>query len=466
MPIKKTVKKVAKKAVKRTTKKVSKPATSVSGITDPGNPKDGICEKVRLICVDPLGNNNKFWHADIYTDGRVFAHWGRIGGKGDQGWTTKAKARSKIRTKQNRPKNKYVPQKTVEGSTPAYTSTVKNQDLHAIAKSQIKTGSPALFKLVDRLIAANIHKITSSTQIQYNANTGTFSTPLGIVTQEGILEARDLLFKITTAKNSSLRFYTLGGQYLQIIPQKVGQQVKKFLDENFTDQESIDKQNDILDSLEISLKTIAKAKPKTKKTNIPQESIFDLSLDILSEKKEIRRIEKWYKSTNKSMHGYQRVKIKNIYSVDIHPMTEAFEKNPIPDIKEYFHGTGMANCLSILKSGLKVAPPNTAPIAGKMFGNGVYGADCASKALGYSLGRWGQGSSRNTAWLFVCEFKMGETYKAPKCLNGPPKGYDSVKALAGFTKTWGNSTLFNNEFIIYKNEQVRLKYLIECENPD
>ena len=78
----------------------------------------------------------------------------------------------------------------------------------------------------------------------------------------------------------------------------------------------------------------------------------------------------------------------NVFKVKIHDMAAAF--NP-DNVKEVFHGTSEANNLSILKSGLRVSPPATAAIAGKMFGNGVYGAINSSKSLGYTYGNWGQG---------------------------------------------------------------------------
>jgi len=48
-----------------------------------------------------------------------------------------------------------------------------------------------------------------------------------------------------------------------------------------------------------------------------------------------------------------------------------------------YHGSQMFNFLGILKQGLKIAPPE-APIAGDLFGKGVYFADMFDKAKVYS----------------------------------------------------------------------------------
>lgn len=138
-------------------------------------------------------------------------------------------------------------------------------------------------------------------------------------------------------------------------------------------------------------------------------------------------------------------------------MDEAFSQKgeKLGNIEQVFHGTSEANLLSILKSGLKVSPPSTAFIAGKMFHNGIYGAKESSKALGYTLGRWG-GSTSSFGWIFICNFAMGKTYD-PVHAGAPPNGYDSVWARA---KKCG---LYHDELVVYKNEQVQITHLLECK---
>src|SRR5208282_2126465 len=78
------------------------------------------------------------------------------------------------------------------GSAARPVAVVSN--LHEIAKSQLlKSSSPILDRLIDRLVKSNVHKITSSTNIVLNDATGLFQTPLGIVTPDAIIEARSLL---------------------------------------------------------------------------------------------------------------------------------------------------------------------------------------------------------------------------------------------------------------------------------
>lgn len=413
-----------------------------------------IVSKEKWINVDPAINMNRWWEIELHDDDDVFTRWARVG----QGTQQKKypgggqrKYDAKVREKERKG---YTKVRTVDGDTTT-VATPHNSDLHNIAKTQlIKSSNPVLDNLVKRFVEANVHKITENTVLTYNSSTGLFSTPLGIVTLDGITEARDILVQI--AKKVRRQKYdgelmSTVGQYLRIIPQKVGR--KLIVEDLFPDDNAVQKQNDLLDSLESSYKAIST--PVVGSTsNTSHPSVFKVDLDVLSDDRERKRLIDYFEKSKKSMHSYDRVKVREIFKVDIHEMSKVFDKDKKP-IKEVFHGTSQANCLSILKSGLKVSPPSTAAIAGKMFDNGVYGATNSSKSLGYSLGRWGQGRYGDSAWLFVCDFAMGkifETYSSCR----RPTNHDSVWAKAG-------RRLYNDELIVYRDNQVNIKYLLECK---
>jgi hypothetical protein len=158
----------------------------------------------------------------------------------------------------------------------------------------------------------------------------------------------------------------------------------------------------------------------------------------------------------KSAHGYDHIKIRQMFTVKVHEMDKEYNRKSENHV-EVYHGTSQANLLSILKSGLQCSPPSAAYIAGKMFGNGIYGAINSSKSLGYTYGRWGGSTSGDSGWLFVCDFAMGKIYEPTSACSGPEDGYDSVWAKAQKVR------LNHDELIIYKNNQVNIKYLLECK---
>jgi poly [ADP-ribose] polymerase len=217
---------------------------------------------------------------------------------------------------------------------------------------------------------------------------------------------------------------------------------------------ALQKQMDLLDSLESSYQATLAAPIVPGTPAKAQEQVFKVDLDVLTDQAERNRLDRFFEGSKKRMHGYDTVRVREIFKVNLHDMTNAYETQTSPH-EEVFHGTSQANCLSILKSGLKVSPPSTAAIAGKMFGNGVYGAKASTKSLGYSMGRWGQGGVGDCAWLFICDFAMGKTQIVHSSCN-PQRGYDSIWAKAG-------QSLSNDELIVYRNSQVKIKYLLECK---
>lgn len=413
-------------------------------------------EKVRLVFADLSKRSYKYWDGELLDDGTVISTFGVVGAANPQsknfGKVGKSFFDKKIREKLN--KGYSHAKVLLEGAST--NKVVQTGSLADIAIRQIKFSNPMVEALIKRLANSNIHKITSSTSISFN--NGVFQTPLGVVTQEGIDEARLLLqwffanVKYRQSNKVQEDFNKSIDNYLKIIPRPKGGGLH--YEDIFDTSESIQKESDIIDALQnsLSLATTPTATPNDKKV---EESIFDLSLEIETEAVTRKRLTDWYERTKKSMHSYGNIKVKEIYNVDLLKYNQNFRAD-LANHTQVWHGSGQSNILSILKSGLAVSPPSTAAIAGKMFGNGVYGSETSSKSLGYSLGRWGQ-SSGDSGWLFVCEFAMGNAYYAKNTLSNVPSGYDSCWALPK------NTSLYNDELIVYDANQIRIKYLIEVK---
>jgi poly [ADP-ribose] polymerase 2/3/4 len=419
-----------------------------------------VIKKYELIMTEAQSNNNKFWRGILYDDGTGCSEWGRVGYDAN---VTPYPSHTVVEKKmKEKIKKGYTELKIVSDGPVASNggSAVRNADLHAIARSELlKSGNSQLERIIKRFVDSNVHKITANTQITYNSTTGLFATPLGIVTGDGLVEARNILAQLAPIVRNhkyGANADALLSKYLRIIPQNIG--MKKFSAESILpDDNAIQKQSDLIDSLESSYQALQTAKPAATPGTAPKEQVFKVDFDIMSDVRERQRLTNYFERSKKSMHNYDNVRVKEIYQVTIHEMHNGFAR-PLGNIKEVFHGTSQANCLSILKSGLKVSPPSTAAIAGKMFGNGVYGAINSTKSLGYTFGRWGQGSSSDSGWLFICDFAMGKQYDVHSSCTGAPRGYDSVWAHAGHS-------LYNDELIVYRNNQVTIKALIETTRP-
>ena len=312
--------------------------------------------------------------------------------------------------------------------------------------------------LVERLVEANKHELftASGGQLKLNTTTGVISTPIGIITKDSILKARDSLNELSVYVNSqnftSDKFINELNNYLMHVPQKVGH-AKGWHLSFLSNSDSIEKQNSLLDQLEIS---------STIKIDLgvaPIDDIFSTKLELLTDKKETNRITAYFLKTANANHQSKHLKPVAFYKVN-HPESEkAFELDgmKLSNQMELWHGTRVFNVLSILKQGLFCPPKSgTFNVTGRLFDDGIYFSDQSTKSLNYSYGYWDRNAKDNKCFMFLYDVGMGKMYTPSKTHESLPKsGYDSTFAKANV------SGVLNNEFIVYRNGQAKPRYLIE-----
>ena len=150
---------------------------------------------------------------------------------------------------------------------------------------------------------------------------------------------------------------------------------------------------------------------------------------------------------------------------------ERFDKfvaeNDIKDTRLLFHGSRSENFWSIIKTGLVLRPTN-AVITGKMLGWGIYFAPKCQKSIGYtslSGSYWAHGGS-NVAYMALFEVAYGTPYDV--------YSFDSKYYSLDYNKLQqfcpgancvhahaDRRMLRNDEIVVYKEDQLTIKYLIE-----
>jgi hypothetical protein len=133
--------------------------------------------------------------------------------------------------------------------------------------------------------------------------------------------------------------------------------------------------------------------------------------------------------------------------------------------------------MGILSEGLRIAPPE-APSTGYMFGKGIYFADMASKAAQYVHAT----AAQPQGLLVLGEVALGNEYvkKSAEYMSRAPTPYHSTKACGQMTTQTEmhlqmdggidcpvgirdgvpDSALKYNEYIIYDESQVRIRFLV------
>ena len=146
------------------------------------------------------------------------------------------------------------------------------------------------------------------------------------------------------------------------------------------------------------------------------------------------------------------------------------EDNNINNTKLLFHGSRSENFWSIIKTGLVLRPTN-AVITGKMFGYGCYYAPKCAKSIGYtslSGSYWARGGN-NTAYMALFDVAYGTPYDVynfdSKYYNLDYNKLQQFKPGANCLHAHADKGMLrNDEIVVYKEDQMTIKYLIEIGN--
>lgn len=405
-------------------------------------------------------------------------------------------------------------------TSPAPASAPAAADASAAGASSTSAASSAaadaakqrslVSSLVRRLVEANTHDILRQTSLSFDAAAGSFRTPLGIVTQDAVDEARGLLSQLgdivaarTTGQGqtsgasaapaaaAAVTTNTAGTavaatddsawpplleRYLMLIPRDVGRH-RPSLDRLFPDLAAVRAQNGVLDALEASIKAVtASIAARTAASDsaaagpVPLPKLFRARLSPVPETGDsFAYIKAKFAAGINTSHAAARsnLGLHALYSVRIDAMHEAFESRgrPVGNLRRLWHGTRPSNVLSILQSGMVVPASTSAHVTGRLYGDGLYFASQSTKSLNYSIGAApGQSraasSSRSASdgavFMFLCRVALGKPYIP---------GYPGRYPVAGFDSTWAKGRqspgVINDEFIVYDTAQANPLMLCE-----
>ena len=281
----------------------------------------------------------------------------------------------------------------------------------------------------------------------------------------------DNLLKVKTVSTFNDRLLKL----FTVIPRKM-KKVDECLASSKDDfPKIIKREQDLLDVMkgqvaqQAKLKAASKAADKKKKNadaDAPSFTILE-ALGLEFEECTDSDIKIIKKSLGESAEHFSRAwKVKNLKT------QEKFDKfvkdNKIKDVKLLFHGSRNENWWSIIQTGLILKPTNVV-ITGKMFGYGIYYAPRAKKSIGYTSlsGSYWAGGSSSTAYMALMEVAYGKPYDVYSFSNELSRlDYEGLQKKcpgANCLHAHAGKMLYNDEIIIYKEEQCTIKYLIEIK---
>lgn len=336
-----------------------------------------------------------------------------------------------------------------------------------------------IFKLIQML--SNINMFTQSI-VSYDIDTK--KLPLGKISNNQLDHALDVLNTLINNLLDKSVVNNLSSEFYTCIPMDFKRNKPTLID----NMDLIDKYKNIIQELKNIKSTLSITENKQDSKINEIDNIYNnVGVDIaqLNNNSEMFNILKTYFfNTIGSTHKC------NMEILDIFEVNQKYKNNNsnLHNTMLLFHGTSMGCVLSIFKNDFYLDPTilkdSNIQIAGKMFGYGVYFADCSSKSLGYTRYE----ISNNIACFIVCEVQLGnirELTTNDSSLNYTTikkDNYDSVKGLGCYHpsstmvhngviipngKLVGIDSykfLYYNEYIVYNINQIRIKYLMIVKN--
>jgi poly [ADP-ribose] polymerase len=199
-------------------------------------------------------------------------------------------------------------------------------------------------------------------------------------------------------------------------------------------------------------------------------------------------INEYVKNTHGPTHHY-KLELMDVFEVEQENKVDKFTKysSKIGNDTLLFHGSAICNWLSILLKDLMVNPQSVnknVVITGRMFGDGLYTANCCTKSFSYCRTE----TSNNIGCLGLLRVPLGsiakrknaDYYVTPDSLKR--EKCDSIQGIGRYTpgsfKTINNikipcgkliesnqpNSLLYDEHIVYNSDQQLIKYLILVKN--
>ena len=294
-----------------------------------------------------------------------------------------------------------------------------------------------------------------------------YTVKASAVTQDMVDAAQKIIDELANNSATVDEFNANLLKLFTVIPRKMGD-VRNYLADKTDDfAKIITKEQDLLDVMRGQIYVKPEIEPSVSVEKKQQTILEELGL-VMEEatKDDVALIKTLMKeSADKFRKAWRVTNLKTQERFD-----KFVKENVIKDTRLLFHGSRSENFWSIMKTGLVLRPTN-AVITGKMFGYGVYYAPKCAKSIGYtslSGSYWAHGGN-NTAYMAIFDVAYGTPYDVynfdSKYYNLDYNKLQQFKAGANCLHAHADrGMLRNDEIVVYKEEQMTIKYLIEIGN--
>lgn len=449
-------------------------------------------------------NNNKYYVIQVLQSGPSYYSWNRWGRVGEaganalKGPTTLADAVKDFEKKfRDKTKNKWEDRNNFKPSPGKYTLIEMADEDETDAPAPVASNTAG--KKVDKCkLESHTEKLVKlifdndmfkDTMKKFDIDVK--KMPLGKLSKGQIAKGFEVLDDIEKVlkKEKSGNLKELSSKFYTVIPHDFGRKIPPVIGDEETLRSKMDMLL-VLGDIEIA-QELQKEKDKKMEAEkgdmLPnpldvEYGLLNCELEYLDKKSPEYKVIETYTNNTRSTGYWGSCKIKEVWKVNRIGEDKRFkEHDSIANRKLLWHGTSVAVVAAILKSGLRIMPHS-----GGRVGAGIYFASENSKSAGY-VGHVGKDGI-----MFLNEVCLGKEYHVDtnQChLKAAPKGYDCVIA-QGNTEPdpkknttltidgkkvvvpqgkaisnpgWSHSHFSQSEYLIYKESQNRIRYLLLME---
>ncbi|XP_072169723.1 poly [ADP-ribose] polymerase 2-like isoform X1 [Diadema setosum] len=447
-------------------------------------------------------NNNKYYVIQLLEENarkwyHVWFRWGRVGHKGQNNLincgTDLEKALSTFEQKfWDKTRNEWSARDNFVKVAGKYDLlkmdyTTKKENGDDIKENQEKSKVDSKLDAKIQALVSMICNVKAMEEMVIEMKYDTQKAPLGKLTVDQIKAGYLALKKIEKCIEGNIigdRLIQACDEFYTRIPHNFGMQRPPVIR---TKQEFKAKLMllEALGDIQIALKVLETDKTSDEHPIDQQYHALKCKMEPLDKSsKTFELINKYVQNTHAVTHNQYAMTIDEVFDLDKQGESENF--NDVGNKMLLWHGSRLTNWAGILGQGLRIAPPE-APVTGYMFGKGIYFADMSSKSANYCF------ATRTNPYglLTLCEVALGQPNKllaADYNADKLPSGKHSVMGLGriapepkdNFTMENGTVvptgkgvgtgvvnpngyTLNYNEFVVYKTNQVRMKYLVKIK---
>jgi poly [ADP-ribose] polymerase len=444
-------------------------------------------------------NNNKFYliqllQSDDNKKFYVWNRWGRVGATGQSALmqcSDLADAKKKFEGKfSDKTRNKWANRSSfspVHGkytlierdySVDDATEDAPEQKSFSVPDSKLPLPVQDLVKLI-----CDVKMMTQSMiELGYDAE----KLPLGKLSVNHVQKGYAALSEISVSLAGGKKdLMALSNKFYTLIPHAFGMKTPPVINTPKMLKEKMDMVASLADIM-IATKLIKQGNTLSNPIDAQYEKLAcDISvLDKKSE--EFKLVDKYVKNTHGSTHTSYTLEILEVFKLERHGEEKRFSDWKGENRMLLWHGSRLTNYCGIISQGLRIAPPE-APVTGYMFGKGVYFADMISKSANYCS----TNKANPIGCMLLCDVAVGsmnDKFEADYNADKLPAGTHSTRGVGKFvpnpaeyetlpdglvvpcgrqmdvsSSLPSRATLQYNEFIVYKTEQVKMKYLLKLK---